>query len=198
MKKQEYNKRLIRLLASMIVLVAEVGIYMVFWYQWISPVTGVWYWRKGNWVIAALYIALVLFFATMYGGFRLGDLEKGNVIYSQILSMLIVNMITYIQVALLAYRFPPIPIFVALLLCDVVIITVWAFAYDAIYHHLFQPRKLLLVYGNEQSLRLLEKINKRKDRYVVAQIIKMESGIECIMEKIEYYDGIMLCDIATA
>ena len=85
MKKYDRYKRIIRLAASLFFVVLLVSIYMVFWYGLISPSTGVWYWRKGNWVIAGLYTALVLFFVTMYGGFRLGDLEKGNVIYSQIL-----------------------------------------------------------------------------------------------------------------
>ena len=86
-KKYERYKRMIRLTASMILVVFLVAVYMVFWYRLISPTTQVWYWRRGNWVIAGLYTILVLFFMSMYGGFRLGDLEKGNVIYSQILSL---------------------------------------------------------------------------------------------------------------
>ena len=58
---------MIRLLSSAILLILLVGIYMFFWYRFISPSTGVWYWRRGNWVIAGLYAALSMFFLTMYG-----------------------------------------------------------------------------------------------------------------------------------
>lgn len=198
MKEYKNYKRIIRLLSSLILVVLLATIYMNFWYKLISPSTGVWYWRKGNWVIAALYIALVLFFSTMYGGFRLGDLEKGNVIYSQILSIIFVNFITYMQMALLAYRFPEVLMFVELTICDIVVIVVWTYVYAGIYQRLFPPRKLLLVYGNENALELLEKLKKREDRYQIEKVINIQAGDEEIVKQAELYGGVMLCDIPTA
>lgn len=197
MKKYEKYKRLIRMLASAVVLLAETGIYMVFWYQLISPATGVWYWRKGNWVIALLYVALALFFSITYGGFRLGDLEKGAVIYSQTLSMLFVNFITYIQIALLAYSFPPVWIFAVLMTCDILIVTIWAFGYDVIYKRIFPPRRLLLCYGNKDSLALIKKMEKRKDRYRIERVIDVKKGMKEILSVVDQYEGVLLCDIST-
>ena len=198
MKKYDRYKRIIRLAASLFFVVLLVSIYMVFWYGLISPSTGVWYWRKGNWVIAGLYTALVLFFVTMYGGFRLGDLEKGNVIYSQILSIIFVNFITYIQMALLAYRFPKVWIFGLLTLCDILCIVLWTHGYSLVYEHLFPPRKILFVYGNEKMLELLNKLEKREDRYHIEKVVSVGVGDEEILRLAELYDGVMLCDIATS
>lgn len=198
MKKYDRYKRTIRLSSSFIFVVLLVAVYMVFWYMLISPSTGVWYWRKGNWVIAGLYAALVLFFVTMYGGFRLGDLEKGNVIYSQILSMIFVNFITYIQMSLLAYHFPEVWIFVLLTLCDILCITLWTHGYALLYEHLFPPRKLLFVYGNEKMLEMLNKLERREDRYRIEKIVSVEIGDEEILQLAEEYDGVMLCDISTS
>ena len=134
---------------------------MVFWYGLISPSTGVWYWRKGNWVIAGLYTALVLFFVTMYGGFRLGDLEKGNVIYSQILSIIFVNFITYIQMALLAYRFPKVWI-LAFLPCA----TSYALSYGRMdipwFMSIYFQERFLFVYGNEKNVGTAEQAGKER------------------------------------
>lgn len=198
MKKYDRYKRIIRLTASLFFVVLLVTIYMVFWYGLISPSTGVWYWRKGNWVIAGLYTALVLFFVTMYGGFRLGDLEKGNVIYSQILSIIFVNFITYIQIALLAYHFPKVWIFGLLTLCDIFSIVLWTQGYSMIYEHLFPPRKLLFVYGNEKMLELLDKLGRREDRYHIEKVVSVGIGDEEILKLAEAYDGVMLCDISTS
>ncbi len=198
MKKYDRYKRIIRLAASLFFVVLLVSIYMVFWYGLISPSTGVWYWRKGNWVIAGLYTALVLFFVTMYGGFRLGDLEKGNVIYSQILSIIFVNFITYIQMALLAYRFPKVWIFGLLTLCDILCIILWTHGYSLVYEYLFPPRKILFVYGNEKMLELLNKLGKREDRYHIEKVVSIGVGDEEILRLAELYDGVMLCDIATS
>lgn len=197
-KKYDRYKRTIRLSASLIFVILLVAIYMVFWYKLISPSTGVWYWRKGNWVIAGLYTALVLFFVTMYGGFRLGDLEKGNVIYSQILSMIFVNFITYIQMSLLAYHFPKVWIFALLTFCDILCIVLWTHGYALVYEHLFPPRKLLFVYGNEKVLEMLNKLERREDRYQIEKIVSIEIGDEEILRLAENYDGVMLCDISTS
>lgn len=197
MKKYERYKRAIRLTASLILVAALVLVYRKAWYGFISPSTGVWYWRRGNWVIMGLYSALILFFSTMYGGFRLGDLEKGNVIYSQILSLLIVNFITYIQVSLLAYSFQTLWIFLVLMVCDAVIITAWAQIYAVIYRRLFPPRRLLLVYGQLHALELLGKLRQREDRYLIEKIVSAEIGEDAIMSMVEGYDGVILCDIPT-
>lgn len=197
MKDTGNYKRIVRLLSSIALVSVLATVYMFFWYRLISPTTGVWYWRKGNWAIGGLYIALVLFFVSMYGGFRLGDLEKGNVIYSQILSIIFVNFITYIQMALLAYRFPKVWIFLALTVSDIMIIVLWTYVYAEIYQHMFPPRRLLLVYGNENALVLLDKLKRRKDRYWIEKVIQIDEGEDVIIKLAEMYDGIVLSDIPT-
>ena len=198
MKKYERYKRIIHLTASFILVILLVAVYMRFWYKLISPSTGVWYWRRGNWVIMGLYTIMLLFFVTMYGGFRLGDLEKGNVIYSQILSMVFVNFITYIQIALLAYKFPKIWIFLLLMICDMMIIAVWTNIYAVIYQRIFPPRRLLLVYGQPHALEILGKLRQREDRYKIEKIVSIEIGEESILTMADDYDGVILCDIPTS
>ena len=46
----------------------------------------------------ALYAGLLFFFLMTYGGFRIGYLKKGNLLCSQILSIGLLNVITYIQI----------------------------------------------------------------------------------------------------
>lgn len=196
-EKYERFKKTIRLLSSSVLMAMLIAVYMIFWYKQISPSTGVWYWRRGNWAIAALYGTLIFFFMNMYGGFRLGDLEKGQVIYSQILSLIIVNFITYLQIALLAYRFPDLWIFSALTLCQTITVVFWTFVYGEIYQHLFPPRRLLLVYANDNAIRLMDKLKRRKDRYQIVQTADVAIGEDLVVQMAEHYDGIMLCDIPT-
>jgi exopolysaccharide biosynthesis polyprenyl glycosylphosphotransferase len=196
-KKYERYKKLIQILSSAIIITMLLTLYMIFWYELISPSIGVWYWRKGNWVIGILYGALTLFFVSMYGGFKLGYLERWNVIYSQILSMIIVNFISYIQMALLAYHFPEVWVFVILTICESAIIIAWAFIYGSIYTRLFPPKKMLFIYGNENSLCLLDKLRRRKDQYFIEKVISIKEKDQIKMEVCDY-DGVILCDIETS
>ena len=153
------------------------------------------FFKKGDWLIVAIYGILLLFFSKIYGGLRVGYLTKDNVIYSQVLSITLVNIITYLQIALLAKRFLNIGPFLLLHICDMVIIYFWTLLTNYIFQKLFPPRNMMLIYGNRPSLSLMSKMNKRKDRYKICEVMNINSGIKNIKEKINQYDGIIICDV---
>lgn len=195
MKSYEQYKRLIRFFTSIAILTVEVGVYWVAWDSYFSQAAGTPFFRKGDWLMAAVYAILLLFFSRMYGGLRIGYLEKGNVLYSQILSIILVNVITYLQVALLAKRFlSPIP-FLVMFACQVIAIGIWTFLANKLFQKLFPPRQMLLVYGNRPSLTLMHKMNCRKDRYQIRQVVNIEVGLEQILDMIEDYDAVVICDV---
>lgn len=105
MKNYEQYKRIIRFLTSVTILAAEIGIYWFVWETCISEMAGTPFFRKGDWLMIAVYGLLLLFFSKMYGGLKIGYLERGNVLYSQILAVVLVNGFTYLQAALLAKHF---------------------------------------------------------------------------------------------
>lgn len=195
MKGYEQYKRLIRFFAAMAILALEMSIYWFSWINYFSQKAGTPFFKKGDWLMLAVYGILVLFFSRMYGGLRIGYLEKGNVMYSQVLSIILVNTITYLQIALLAKRFLNILPFFLMSLCDIVIICIWTLLANRLFQKLFPPRRMLLIYGNRPSLTLMEKMNSRKDRYEICEVIHIDAGFEVILDKIDSYDGVIICDV---
>ena len=195
MKNYEQYKRPIRFLTSILILSAEVGIYWLSWNYFLSGAAGSPFFRRGDWLMAALYGLLLLFFSRMYGGLRVGYLERGNVLYSQVLSVSLVNMFTYLQVALLAKRFlNPVP-FLLMFACQAAVIWAWVFLANKLFEKLFPPRQMLLVYGNRPSLALMDKMNCRKDRYRIRDMVHVDVGLEKIKEMIPEYDAVVVCDV---
>lgn len=195
MRCYDKYKRIIRLLAVISILTLEIGIYSWTWLNYFSAKAGNPFFRKGDWLMIAVYGMLLLFFSRIYGGLRVGYLEKGNVIYSQVLSVSLVNTITYLQIALLAKQFLNIVPFLLLYICDLVVIFVWTILTSHIFQKLFPPRRLLLIYGNRPSLSLMDKMSSRKDRYEICEVIHIDIGIRKLQEKIDLYDGIIICDV---
>ena len=169
MKNYEPYKRLIRFFSSVTILAAEISLYWFVWNGRISEMAGTPFFRKGDWLMTAVYGLLLLFFSRMYGGLRIGYLERGNVLYSQVLSVTLVNGFTYLQTALLAKRFLSIEPFVFVLIMQVVVIGIWTFGANLLFQKLFPPRQMLLIYGNRPSLTLMHKMNCRKDRYQIKE-----------------------------
>ena len=198
MKSYEQYKRLIRFCTSIVILVVEVGIYWITWKTYFSEAAGTPFFRKGDWLMAAVYSLMLLFFSRMYGGLKIGYLERGNVLYSQVLSVVLVNMFTYLQIALLAKQFlNPIP-FLLMFTFQVMVIGIWTYLANRLFEKLFPPRQMLLIYGNRPSLTLMDKMNCRKDRYQIKGMVHIEKGLEAIKQMMLGYDAVVICDVPSS
>ena len=59
---------------------------------------------------------------------------------------------------------------------------------------MYPPRHLLLVYGYKTPIEFIDKINARKDKYVIEDRIHVSEGEQAIKEKILQYDGVIICE----
>lgn len=198
MNNYEQYKRLIRFWASVLILTVEIGIYWIAWNQFFSEAAGTPFFRRGDWLMLAVYSILLLFFSKMYGGLKIGYLERGNILYSQILSVILVDIVTYLQIALLAKRFlNPFPFFL-MFAAQAMAISIWTFLANFLFQKLFPPRQMLLIYGNRPSLSLMDKMNRRKDRYQIKDHIHVNEGLPKLMSLIPSYDAVVICDVSSS
>lgn len=198
MNNYEQYKRLIRFWASVLILTVEIGIYWIAWNRFFSEAAGTPFFRRGDWLMLAVYSILLLFFSKMYGGLKIGYLERGNILYSQILSVILVDIVTYLQIALLAKRFlNPFPFFL-MFAAQAMAISIWTFLANFLFQKLFPPRQMLLIYGNRPSLSLMDKMNRRKDRYQIKDHIHVNEGLPKLMSLIPSYDAVVICDVSSS
>lgn len=195
MRNYEQYKRLIKLFSSSVIVLLEVGAYWIVWHRYYNNLIMAPFFRRGNWLMVAVYGILLLFFLKTYGGLKIGFYKTGNVIYSQILSILFVNVITYLQIALLALGFPPVGVMFLMTLTDVILIVLWAFIFQAVYEKMFPRKRMLLVYGDIPAFHLQEKINSREDKYQICGAVHIRIGIKRIMEMAGDYDAVIIGDV---
>ena len=152
---------------------------------------------RGNLVIVGLYAIIVFLFYKVYGGFKVGYLRVFEVLYSQILSVLCVNVITYFQLALIGrWKFMQnmLPM-VYMTIADIVIVVIWVVFMRWIYTRIYPPREMLLVYGEKNPEDLINKISSRKDKYHICERVHLSRGVEEIKKKIDEYPAVILGDI---
>lgn len=199
MKKIESFKRLVLLLLSGICLAGQIGIYTYYWYNMyfikIKPYLPLW--EKGHWLIIAIYGVLLFFFSNMYGGMRIGYLKNLEVIFSQLLATLLVNVITYGQISLMMLKLYDVRVYLGMMLIQFVWIVIWINISSLIYKNVFPPRQLLLVHGDRPIDDILAKFAKRKDKFEVSKCMHINTGVEKIEEEVmERYDAVVLWDIS--
>ena len=198
MKNYDAYKRLIRFFTSIAILLVEIGIYWFAWDLFFSHAAGTPFFRRGDWLMLAVYSILLLFFSKMYGGLKIGYLERGNVLYSQILSIILVDIVTYLQIALLAKHFLTLFPFFLMFLAQAMAITIWTYLANFLFQKLFPPRQILLIYGNRPSLSLMDKMNRRKDRYQIKDYVHVNEGIPKLKSRIPAYDAVVICDVSSS
>ena len=199
MENRERYKRLIIFLASAFILTLQTGVfaYVLFKDYAFSGAIGEAFWKRGNYVVIAQYALMLYFFYRIYGGFKVGYLRVFEVLYSQVLSVLCVNAITYLQLALIGrWKFTK---FIEPILkmtgVDLVIVVAWVVFMRWIYTKIYPPRQMLLVYGDYSPQDLIQKISSREDKYNICEKIHISKGMDAIKGRIDEYHAVVLGDI---
>jgi exopolysaccharide biosynthesis polyprenyl glycosylphosphotransferase len=160
------------------------------------------FYRRGNWAVIAIYGVISFFINSFYGGYRVGYYLRGNLIFSGIVSITVVNALTYVQVLAIARVLPnwsnlrPILWLTGI---DIALIWIWATAATKLYLKYNPPRHLLLVYGGDNMAEsLFTKILQRGDKYVIEEAINIDRGISEVLKKVDAYQSVLICDVKSA
>lgn len=196
MNNKEQYKRIISFFSSFILLVALAATFIFIWYEYYSDVIVLPFYRRGNWVVIAIYMVLTLTFFKAYGGLTMGYLRRSDMFYSQFISITAVNIITYFQISLIGRRFMNALPIGLMTLMDFAIIAAWIILNNKIYLHLYPPRKLVIIYGSRNAATLTNKMSRREDKYMICESVNVHEDIQKIKNEILKYEGAIICDIS--
>ncbi len=203
MKRAESLKRLIILQLSMLGLLFHTVVYAFFWfreyYPYLFRMGRVNFFFRGHVIIILIYFVLLLFFASTYGVLKVGYLKAGDVIISEIFSLLFVNVISYFQISLMANWIVKVRPMVLMTLLQAGCSVVWVLVCNACYFKAFPPRRILIVYGERPIDDIVAKFESRREKYEIGGSINISEGLEAVKKKIEGdYGAVVLWDIPVA
>ncbi|MBO5210020.1 MAG: exopolysaccharide biosynthesis polyprenyl glycosylphosphotransferase [Lachnospiraceae bacterium] len=203
MKQIESLKRLIILQLAFIGLILQTAVYAYFWmtayYPFLHTHRRLTFYFKGHILMFLIYLVLLFFFASTYGGLKIGYLKWTDVFFSQIFSLLAVNVLSYFQISLMANWLVDASPIIETMLIQLVLSAAWVYVCDLIYHKVFPPRELLIIHGERPIDDIVSKFDSRKDKYVISKCMNISEGIEAIEKEImERYGAVVLWDISVA
>ena len=191
------NKNTIRKIESLIELVVLTLVYLyVYWnhiFNWddFHPM-----WGRGKYVFMGVYFILNLVIIHLCDGFKYGILRMADVLFSQWIAIGISNVITYLQLSLMANRMISIKPILWLTVMDYVISGIFVYIFFFMYYRHSKASKLLMVYGVKESVGLKLKMDTRSDTYNIKKIISIEEGLDAIFKELENFDGIVISDVS--
>ena len=154
------------------------------------------FWRKGNWVLIAIYGLMFALFAKLYGGLKVGYLKRIDVFYSLTLALLCTNVVEYLEITLINRWFLSVWPMIEMTGIQLVLIIIWIFGSRYIYSGLYRARRLLVIYGDrDPGDDLIHKMNSRKDKYDISGKVHISVGEEKIHQMMQDYDGVIIWDL---
>lgn len=203
-RKKESFKRLINLSLSAVILILEIATFSYFWYFHFSQslVEGLEYYKNGYILQVAIYGVILYFLFSMYGGTKIGYLKNVEVIFSQIFSTLIANVLIYCQLSLMAMQPFILRFFIAMTVAQTLQAIIWTNIANKIYQSVFPPRKLLIIHGERSIEDMKRKFESRKDKYHIEKCLSIKIGIHKLCDEIirgyeaGEYSAVVLWDIS--
>lgn len=199
MRKRERYKRLIMFFATVLIVAVQTGAFAYTWFQdyHVSEVIGRRYGYWGHWALIALYALMVVLVSKLFSAFKVGYQRVLDVVLSQIFSVLLVNAVEYLQLALIGrWRFlmhiEPMLKVTAFNLCAVLL---WVFFMRWIYTMIYPPHAVLLIYDKFNPKPLIKKMESRKDKYIISGKIPLSEGVDVIRQEILKHEAVMIGDI---
>lgn len=190
----EYNK-LTKFLSSIIILVA---LTIVFGYVWLdinSTIEFMPFAKNGHYLIIGLYFVVQYILSRVYGALKIGLYKVWDIVYSQALTTFIVDIIMYVVMSLVARRLIGLMPMLEMFLVQLAVIILWALTSTAIYKKIYPPRRLVVIYSNKQATNIVRKLSVRDDKFLICEAVKLEEGIDRIKDRINNYDGVIICDL---
>lgn len=195
MKVKEYIKRVLVYAMGFILIALMTLVFAYIWYNVYNIRIKLPFWRRGNILLVLIYGVILLLFSRMYGALRVGYLKKIDVLTSLILTVICTNVITYFQISLIARGLLNVRPILIMSAADIILAIIWTFVSAWGYSKLYQPRKMLVVYGDRSPDDFLKKMMKRRDKFTIREKIHVSEGKEIIYRKMRQYDAVVIWDL---
>ena len=186
MNRKERTQETARLLLNLLIIGILSLFFIVVWYRYYRDT--VYYYRRGNYLITAIYAVLLIVFNSVYGGFQIGYAKTSDLIFSQSLSIAFTNFIIYMIGTLVNKKFLHLQGYWLFILAQIGITIVLNILLNQIYYRVFPAKNTLLIYGEEdQSLydRILAYQSNSYDITKKLQFEEFKNNIEALKD---YYD----------
>ena len=188
---REDMKGFVRVAETLLEIAVLSLLYYCIWATYDLPVFA----YRGKYVLMGVYALLLYAFFQNAECTKFGQLRRIDLILGQVIALLLVNFITYFQMCLIANRMLSLPPMLGLMALEIGAAVLLIYLYTWLYHRLYAPHDMLLIYGNQRGVELKIKMDSRKDKYNISHLISVEEGLDTIFRTIPNYDAVILNDV---
>lgn len=152
------------------------------------------FYNRGNWAILALFVFVYFFMVRTYDGMQLSLHRISEMIYSQILAVLVTDGAMYIVICILSKKFANLWPGIACIGCQIVMITLWSVLAHQWYFREFRAQASAVVYETREGMESLI------DEYGLSKKFEVKatySVVECLddLSLLDEYQTVFLSGV---
>ena len=194
-KRYQKEKLVMYLFKGGIIALFSLILYFV-WLTHFNPFIPTPFFRMGNYLLLALFVAIYSSFVNVYGGFAVGTAPVSDLVFSQIIAIGFLQGFSYVLFSLLSYRLVSIWPFVGMFVAFSLFAVVWCLLANKIYFSIHIPKKTIVLFGNVDSYYSLKNIRSMKNRFDVVRTFNCEkTSLQELFESLRTVDAIFLCGV---
>lgn len=171
------------------------GAFSVSWWYYYAPQVISPYFFKGNVLVIILFGIIYLLCAQLYDVFKISISRITELVYSEILSVVISDILLYFVIVLLSKRLPSAYPMLLTLACQVFFSFLWAFFTHIWYFRVHPPKKTVMVWDVRKDLNSLITAYGLEKRYHVIATKHVGECLEDISSCLNGAQAVFLCGI---
>lgn len=198
--KTESLKSIYKRLVALIEFVLLVLVFYYYWMTELNVIRHTQFLGKGNWLVVFVYAAILFAMMCAMGGFKVGVSKAGNLALSQVIAVILANILGWAQSVLIIgdiwHMKEVTTAMVAVTVIDIILCIVYSNLTAWGYRKLFPPYHMLLINGHHQN-HLSQKVSSRDDKYQICEEISIDAGLDAVKAKIMEYDVVLMNDVGS-
>ncbi len=149
----------------------------------------------GNVILYGIYFFLTWILIKNSDGFEFGNLKVSELCVAQWIGLGITNVITYLQLCLIANKLiNPLPLII-LFIIQLVLTMLFAIVFSFIHRKLYTAYKMIMVFGTDNAVGMKIKMDNKRQHYKVSELISAEKGYDEICRQISKYEAVIINDV---
>ena len=164
---------------------------------------------RGKLVLMLVYALLVLVVFTLSECFKFGYFRFSDILLSTWISLVLVNVISYLQICLMAAKVVSFVPILILWVAEYLVTAALCYLYTVFYYKMNPPHDMILISGGVNGLTIKKKMERRDDKYLISESIQLEDiwnegggeqvvlddVLKTVFERISTHESVVLNDI---
>lgn len=182
-----------RLVKFLVIVLATLP-FAACWYAFFADSIPTPYFNRGNWVVIALFVALYASFARVYDAFWISVNKLSELVYSQILSILIADGLMFVVIWLLNHTIPAILPYLITLAVQLGLVIAWCYGARKWYFASFPPSKTAVIYSRRDDVTALFREYGLENKFDVQMTLGPKACVNDL-SKLDTVQTVFICDV---